>query len=114
MPEIKAFSNDRSKLNGQFGNCVKEKCTSRLDNSATFLYPLTAPLKILGVSETVIVSVLVVFTNVERRISEHCIDNTRLEGSKYLQAVGIKKSTVRKYGFNMFALYILFLGMSNW
>lgn len=94
MPEIKALTQNRGKLDGQFWRGVEKESPAGLDDATTLLNPLSAPLQILTLGNAIIVAVLVILADIEGGVSENGVNHARFHSLQYLEAVGIEESSV--------------------
>lgn len=75
MPEIKSLAYYGSELDGKFWCGIQKKRSAGFYNSATLLYPFTAPLHVFNLCNTIIVSILIIFTDIEWGVCKYGVND---------------------------------------
>ena len=96
MSELQSFSHNRGKTNCKFGCSVEEKCTSGFQYTATFKNPYSAPTQIFVSCDGVVVTILVVLSQVEWRIGKHSVDHFRFHAPKDVNAICVIEDPMRR------------------
>ena len=104
MPEAQPFSHDRSEPDCKLRCSVEKECSPRLQDAAALEYPPAAPGEIFGLCRRVVVAVLVVLADVERRIGKDGIDDPRFHATENLEAIGVVENSM---GCNQIRLFHL-------
>ena len=95
MSEVQFFFHDRGKLYRKFGCSIDKESSSRFQHSATFVNPDPAPVQIRIAIHHVVVAILVVLPDIERRIGKNSIDDLGLHALQDMEAVGVVEDSVR-------------------
>ena len=96
MSELQSFSHDRGKMDCKFRCSVEEKCTSGFQYTAAFKNPYSAPTQIFVSRDGIVVTILVVFPQVEWRIGKHGVDHFRFHVPKNVNAVRVIEDPMRR------------------
>ena len=96
MSEFQLFSHNRGKTNCKLRCSVEKKCTSGFQYTATFENPYSAPTQILVSCDGVVVTILVVLSQVEWRIGKHSVDHFRFHVPKNINAICVIEDPMRR------------------
>ena len=96
MSEVQFFFQDRGKLYRKFGCSIDKERSSRFQHSATFVNPDPAPGQVRIAIHHIVVAILVVLPDIERRIGKNGIDDLGLHALQDMEAVGVVEDSVRR------------------
>ena len=94
VPEVEPLSHDRSELHCKLRRGVEKERSARFQDTAALEDPPAAPGQVFGPCSCVVVAVLVVLADVERRIGEDGVDDLRLHAFEHPEAVGIVEDSM--------------------
>ena len=95
MSEVQFFFHDLGKLYRKFGCSIDKEGSAWLQHTAAFVNPGPAPSQIRIAIHFVVVAILVVLPNIERRVRKNSIDDLGLHALQDMEAVGVVEDSVR-------------------
>ena len=95
MSEVQFLFHDRGKLYRKFGCSIDKESSSWFQHTTAFVNPGPAPSQIRIAIHFVVVAILVVLPDIERRIGKNGIDDLGLHALQDMEAVGVVEDSVR-------------------